>query len=98
MYSPGAKIVLFSQTSDQERVEVSGADICKGERILFGSYSASVDLQRQSADLIFSGELPAGDLISHQLPLDRIGAGIDLALHPDDMSLKIIVQPQRWSE
>jgi L-iditol 2-dehydrogenase len=95
---PGAKILLFSQTSDQERVEVSGADICKGERMLFGSYSASVDLQRQSADLIFSGELPVRDLISHKLPLDRIGAGIELALHPDDRSLKIIVQPQRWSE
>jgi L-iditol 2-dehydrogenase len=95
---PGAKILLFSQTSDQERVEVSGADICKGERILFGSYSASVDLQSQSADLIFSGELPVRDLISHKLPLDQIGAGIELALHPDDRSLKIIVQPQRWSE
>jgi L-iditol 2-dehydrogenase len=95
---PGAKILLFAQTSDQERVEVSGADICKGERILFGSYSASVDLQRQSADLIFNGELPVGDLISHVLPLDRIGAGIELALHPNDKSLKIIVQPQRWSE
>ena len=43
---PGAKILLFSQTSDQESVEVSGADICKGERMLFGSYSASVDLQK----------------------------------------------------
>jgi L-iditol 2-dehydrogenase len=95
---PGAKILLFSQTSDQERVEVSGAAICKGERMLFGSYSASVELQRQSADLIFSGELPVGDLISHTLPLDRISAGIELALHPDDRSLKIIVQPQRWSE
>jgi L-iditol 2-dehydrogenase len=95
---PGAKILLFSQTSDQERVEVSGADICKGERALFGSYSASVDLQRRSADLIFNGELPVGELISHKLPLDRIDAGIELALHPDDRSLKIVVQPQRWSE
>jgi L-iditol 2-dehydrogenase len=95
---PGARILLFSQTSDKERVEVSGADICKGERMLFGSYSASVDLQRESAELIFSGSLPVGDLISHKLPLNQIDAGIELALHPDDRSLKIIVQPQRWSE
>ena len=95
---PGAKILLFSQTSDQERVEVSGADVCKGERMLFGSYSASVDLQRESAELIFTGELPVQDLISHVLPLDEISTGIELALHPDERSLKIIVQPQRWSE
>jgi L-iditol 2-dehydrogenase len=95
---PGAKILLFAQTSDKERVEVSGADICKGERMLFGSYSASVDLQRESAELIFSGSLPVEDLISHNLPLDEIQAGIELALHPNDRSLKIIVQPQRWSE
>jgi len=95
---PGARILLFSQTSPNETVEVSGADICVGERTLFGSYSASVDLQKESAEMIFSGSLPVGSLISHRLPLDEIQAGIDLALHPDDESLKIIVQPQRWSE
>jgi L-iditol 2-dehydrogenase len=95
---PGARILLFSQTSDQEMVEVSGADICKGERVLFGSYSASIDLQKQSAEMIFNRELPVEDLISHRLPLNQIGAGIELALRPDDQSLKIIVQPQRWSE
>ena len=94
---PGAKILLFSQTSDKERVEVSGADICVGERTIFGSYSASVDLQKESARLVFSGELPLEDLISHRLPLDQIAAGFDLARHPDERSLKIVVQPQRWS-
>ena len=29
---PGARILLFAQTSHQERIEVSGADICVGER------------------------------------------------------------------
>jgi L-iditol 2-dehydrogenase len=94
---PGSRILLFSQTSHQERIEVSGADICMGERSLLGSYSASVDLQRESAELVFSGELPVEKLISHRLPLDRISDGFQMALHPDDNSLKIMVQPQRWS-
>jgi L-iditol 2-dehydrogenase len=94
---PGAKILLFSQTSDKERVEVSGADICVGERTLLGSYSASVDLQKESARLVFSGELPVEELISHRVPLDQIRTGFDLARRPDSRSLKIIVQPQRWS-
>jgi L-iditol 2-dehydrogenase len=95
---PGSRILLFAQTSHKERIEVSGADICMGERALCGSYSASVDLQKESADLVFGGTLPVEDLISHCVPLDQIRAGIDLALHPGEQSLKIIVQPQRWSQ
>jgi L-iditol 2-dehydrogenase len=94
---PGARILLFAQTSNTEQIEASGADICVGERTLFGCYSASVDLQKESARLVFSGELPVEELISHRLPLKKIRVGIDLALHPEPKSLKIIVQPQRWS-
>jgi L-iditol 2-dehydrogenase len=94
---PGARILLFAQTSTTERIEASGADICVGERTLFGCYSASVDLQKESADLVFGGELPLQELISHCLPLVKIRSGFDLALHPGPNSLKIIVQPQRWS-
>jgi L-iditol 2-dehydrogenase len=94
---PGSRILLFAQTSHQERIEVSGADVCVGERLIFGSYSASVDLQKESAELVFSGALPVEDLITHRFPLGQIRAGIDLALHPEPKSLKIIVQPQRWS-
>ena len=92
---PGAQILLFAQTSHQERIEMSGADVCVGERRIVGSYSASVDLQKESARLVFSGELPVEELISHRLPLDEIQEGIDLALHPDAESLKIMVLPQR---
>jgi L-iditol 2-dehydrogenase len=94
---PGARILLFAQTSSTERIEASGADICVGERTLFGCYSASVDLQKESARLVFSGDLPVEELISHRLPLMNIRTGFDLALHPEPKSLKIIVQPQRWS-
>jgi L-iditol 2-dehydrogenase len=95
---PGSRILLFAQTSHQESVELSGADICVGERAIVGCYSASVDLQKESARLVFSGELPVEDIISHRLPLDAIGYGVRLALHPDPNSLKIVIQPQRWSQ
>lgn len=92
---PGAKILLFAQTSHQERIEVSGADICMGERMLLGSYSASVDVQKESAELVFSGALRVDELITHRFPLNEIHLGIERALHPDELSLKIVVQPQR---
>jgi len=94
---PGSRILLFAQTSNKERVEVSGADVCVGERVIFGSYSASVDLQKESANLVFNGDLPVEDLVSHRFALNDIRAGINLALHPEPKSLKIIVQPQRWT-
>jgi L-iditol 2-dehydrogenase len=94
---PGARILLFAQTSEQERIELSGQAICMGERTIFGCYSASVELQKRSAELVFSGALPVEDLISHRLPLVKISSGFEMALHPDEQSLKIIVQPQRCS-
>jgi L-iditol 2-dehydrogenase len=94
---PGSRILLFAQTSATERIEASGADICVGERTLFGCYSASIDLQKASTRLVFGGEIPVETLISHRLPLVKIRSGFDLALHPGPKSLKIIVQPQRCS-
>jgi L-iditol 2-dehydrogenase len=95
---PGAKIMLFAQTSDKERIELSGAGICVGERSLLGSYSASVDMQKESADLVFGGKLPLHLLISHRVPLDKIEFAFRLATHPgefpDENPLKIIVRPQ----
>ncbi|MBM3814371.1 MAG: zinc-binding dehydrogenase [Acidimicrobiia bacterium] len=94
---PGSKIMLFAQTSDQERIELSGGDICRDERTLLGSYSAAVDLQAESARLLFEGELALEELVSHRVGLTRMTEGMELALHPDAKSLKIIVQPQRWT-
>jgi L-iditol 2-dehydrogenase len=95
---PGAKIMLFAQTSHKERIELSGASICVDERSLLGSYSASVDIQKESADLVFSGKLPVDLLISHRVPLDKIGFAFRLAMHPGEFPgespLKIIVRPQ----
>ncbi len=87
---PGARIMLFAQTSDKERIELSGASICVGERSLLGSYSASVDIQREGADLIFQRTLPVHLLISHRFPLDRIKDAFHLALHPTVESLKVV--------
>lgn len=91
---PGARILLFAQTSAKERIDVAGADICVGERILMGSYSADVDLQSESARLVFSGELPVEELISDRVPLAEIDRGIEIAMHPSERSLKVVVRPQ----
>jgi len=52
-------------------------------------------VQNESAELVFGGALPVEALVSHRYPLSQIHQGIERALHPDDGSLKIVVQPQR---
>jgi L-iditol 2-dehydrogenase len=91
---PGAKILLFAQTSALERIEFSGADVCVGERMILGSYSADVELQAESAKLVFGGELPLEELISDRLPLSRIEEGIKIAQFPSERSLKVVIHPQ----
>jgi L-iditol 2-dehydrogenase len=91
---PGSKVLLFAQTSVKDRIEVAGADICVGERMLFGSYSSDIDLQAESARLVFSGELPLEEIISDCLPLTEIERAINIALHPSATSLKVVVHPQ----
>ena len=91
---PGAKILLFAQTSSTERIEISGADVCVAERTLFGSYSADVDLQAESARLVFSGQLPLEQLISDRVSLSEIERGISIAQRPGQRSLKVVVHPQ----
>ena len=91
---PGARIVLFAQTSDKERIEIPGGDICKEERVLCGCYSADVDLQKESARRVFSGELPVERLVTHRVGLEGFMEGMAKALKPDVDSLKVVVQPQ----
>jgi hypothetical protein len=82
---PGAKIMLFAQTSDKERIELSGASICVGRTVAarflqrFGRH-----YRRNRRDLVFSGELPLHLLISHRVPLDKIEFAFRLATHPGE--------------
>jgi L-iditol 2-dehydrogenase len=90
---PGGRVVLFAHNDPQMRMEVPAAPIGIEEKELAGSYSASIELQAESARLVFSRALPVADLISHRFPLDRIGEALQLAARPDGHSLKVVVAP-----
>lgn len=92
---PGARILLFAQTSVKETFTLDGAAICAQERMVFGSYSASIDLQQESARLVWDSAFPADELISHRLRLDEMNEGIRMARQPSNGTLKVIVHPQR---
>jgi L-iditol 2-dehydrogenase len=89
---PGGRVMLFAQTQRSEAV-VDPAAICVDEKMLLGSYSASVDLQEESVRLVFSGELDFARLITHRFPLRQAVEALHLASHPGPESLKVVVQP-----
>lgn len=89
---PGGRVMLFAQTQRSE-VSIDPSAICVDEKVLLGSYSASVDLQDENVALVFSGEIDFAGLISHRFPLDRALEALELAAHPAPDSMKVVIQP-----
>jgi L-iditol 2-dehydrogenase len=91
---PGGRVMLFAQTSRKDFASLPLASICVDEKSVFGSYSADIDLQDESAALVFGRQLPLAELITHRFPLEGIEDAIALAYHPRPDSLKILVRVQ----
>jgi len=87
----GGQVLLFSHTRRGEQSALDLATVCVDEKDLLGSYSADFTLQKQAARLVFSRKLDVRRLITHQFTLEQTQAAIDLAAHPADGSLKIVV-------
>jgi L-iditol 2-dehydrogenase len=85
--------LLFANTVRGEMIPVEASRICMEEQQLIGSYSSSAELQGKAADLIFGSKINVARLVSHCFPLDRFAEAIDIASHPSDDSLKVILQP-----
>jgi L-iditol 2-dehydrogenase len=95
---PGGRVMLFAQTQRSE-VSIDPAAICADEKMLLGSYSASVDLQDENVRLVFSGEIDFAKLISHRFPLAEAIEALRLAAHPGPDSMKIVIQPgMEWEK
>jgi L-iditol 2-dehydrogenase len=89
---PGGRVLLFAQTQHGEAI-VDPAAICVDEKTLVGSYSASVDLQEQSARFVMNREMELAHLVSHRFPLQESVQALDLAAHPQPASMKVVIQP-----
>jgi L-iditol 2-dehydrogenase len=92
---PGGRVMLFASTQHGE-APFDPAAVCMDEKTLMGSYSASVAINDEVAELVFSGyrdgSFDLTRLISHRFPLEEAVAAIDLASHPRAGSMKIVIQ------
>ncbi|HUA02101.1 MAG TPA: alcohol dehydrogenase catalytic domain-containing protein [Candidatus Aquilonibacter sp.] len=88
---PGGRVLLFAHNDPVLQLEFPAAAVGIEEKEILGSYSASVDDQAESAALVFSRRLPVREMISHRFPLDRIADALELAAHPQDDTLKVVI-------
>lgn len=92
---PGGRIVLFAATQHGEAV-IDPAAVCMDEKTLMGSYSASIDIQQEAAELVLTGERNGFDLtrlVSHRFPLEQAPEAIRFASEPKPDSMKILIEP-----
>ena len=89
---PGGRVLLFAQTARGEAT-IDPAAVCVDEKTLLGSYSASVDLQHESAQFVFSRAMDLEKLITHRFPLEKSVEALEFAAHPQRDSMKAVIQP-----
>ena len=92
---PGGRVMLFAATQHGEAI-FDPAAVCMEEKTLMGSYSSSVAVNDEVAELVIKGYGAGFDLtrlISHRFSLEDAVQAIDLASHPQADSMKIVIQP-----
>lgn len=88
---PGGRIMLFAQTV-REQAMIDPAAVCVDEKTLLGSYSASVDLQDESTEWVFSQAVDLVRLVTHRFALSEAVEGLKIAAHPQPDSMKLVIQ------
>lgn len=90
---PGGKILLFAHTKKGDCLAMDPGMVCIDEKTILGSYSASLDIQDESARLVFARKVKVAPLISHRFPLKKAAEAFHLASHPTEQSLKVLIKP-----
>jgi L-iditol 2-dehydrogenase len=88
---PGGRVLLFAANDPVTKIEFPASAVGVDEKEILGSYSAAVDIQEQAATLVLGKKLPVMDIVTHRFPLAKIQEGLELAAHPTEDSLKVLV-------
>ena len=88
---PGGRVLLFAANDPVTKIEFPAAAVGIDEKEILGSYSAAVDIQESAAELVLRKKLPVMDIVTHRFPLAKIQEALELAAHPTEESLKILI-------
>jgi len=93
---PGGRVMLFAATQHSAATFDPGT-VCMDEKTLMGSYSSSLTVNDDVANLVFEGYRDGSfdlmKLITHRFSLEDAVKAVDVASHPMANSLKVVVQP-----
>ena len=90
---PGGRVLLFAQNDPVMQIQFPAAAVGIEEKEILGSYSASVDWQERSAELVFANRDLFRDLVSHRFSLEAIADAFRMVSNPQANSLKLMVLP-----
>jgi len=86
----GSKIVVYGVCPADARIEVSPYDVFSQEYTILGSFAQTHCFGR-ALTYLESGLVQVKDLISHELPLEEYGKGLDLIMAKK--AKKVIIHP-----
>ena len=90
----GGTVLCFATTEPDVELSVPLNEFWRNEIKLMPSYGNSPLDATVAIELIRSGRVPVGKMITHRLPLDKTGYGFRLVAEGGE-SLKVVVEPQR---
>lgn len=88
---PGGRVVLFAHNDPVLKIEFPAAAVGIEEKEILGSYSASITEQEEYARIVFERQLPLAQLVSDRFSTERIGEALQLAAHPTNSTLKVVI-------
>jgi L-iditol 2-dehydrogenase len=88
---PGGRIISFAATSPGEIAPLDMGLLTASEKDILTSYSSSIDLQEEAADLVFGREVRVLELVSHRFPIERGAEAFALAGRPGPQTLKVVL-------
>jgi L-iditol 2-dehydrogenase len=90
---PGGRVLLFAQNDPVVQIQFPAAAVGIEEKEILGSYSASIDWQQRSTELVFANRGLFRELVSHRFSLEAIDDAFRMASHPAEDSLKLVILP-----
>jgi L-iditol 2-dehydrogenase len=88
---PGGHLHLFAQPTGEPALSLDGADLYHREISILTTYSSSPEDLKESLDLISSGKVRVGPLVSHRMKLDEVERGIELQRR--GQAIKVVFEP-----
>jgi len=88
----GARIVLLSTYAGEE-VPIYANGVVLKELEILGSMSAIGERWAEAVRLIASGDVPAGKMVTHKMPLSEFAEGFRLIREERDKAVKVILEP-----